>query len=290
MGKSKKKGNESKHSVGFAVHSRQLRENAERLKEQEHQKRSKPVAHVHGRTKMNPSEKPREKLQQVLDISRNLNEFIHIYRQAYESMKTGKVNQTALIRSLEEVIDLSAFGLEIKDLVPDNFQPERMIDLLEHAQKHVHKIQPKIELLTQDPTKLTVNLLDDILVESKRALKDIVRDKEKLQKQGKAGNYICAMIARGFSDIGRTIASSTKKELNKALQDEFVKEVKSAEQVLVSGTKNFVGLFSKKAAEKLDKAAAKHLDVGSFQSKFKAEAQTMKSEEAHLGKHKRKHK
>ncbi|MBI2790926.1 MAG: hypothetical protein HYX61_03115 [Gammaproteobacteria bacterium] len=52
MGKSKKKNNESKHSVGFAVHARQLKENAKRLNEQEHQRRSKPVAHVHSRTKI----------------------------------------------------------------------------------------------------------------------------------------------------------------------------------------------------------------------------------------------
>ncbi|MBI2790925.1 MAG: hypothetical protein HYX61_03110 [Gammaproteobacteria bacterium] len=58
----------------------------------------------------------------------------------------------------------------------------------------------------------------------------------------------------------------------------------------MSGAKGFLGLFSKKAAAKVDKAAAKHLDVGSYQSKFKAEAQTMKSEEAKIGKHKRKHK
>lgn len=292
VGKSKKKTNESKHSVGLAVHARQLRENAEHLR-QEHQKRSKPVAHAHHRSKNQPLHDPKEKLQQVLDLTRNLNEFIRIYRQAYESVKEGKFNQTTFLRNLEELIDLSGLGMEIKDLVPDKFAPERMLDLLEHAQKHIQKIQPKMALMTQDPSKLTVNLLQDILVVSKRALKDIARDKEKLQKPGKAGKYICSMLARGFSNFGREIiklAGSSHKEINKAYHDEFIKEAKSAEQILVSGAKDLFGFFSKKAADKVEKAAAKHLDVGSFESKFKAQAQTMKGEEAKIGKHKRKHK
>tara|TARA_R110002110_G_C13469647_1_gene720026 strand:- start:7493 stop:8239 length:747 start_codon:yes stop_codon:yes gene_type:complete len=220
----------------------------------------------------------------LLTRIRILNEYIKIYQDGYNAQANGTLNLTVVERNFEGLVsdlglDLEDMGfLQIKDLIPDNFEDERMRDLLNHALEHTAKIQPLIQDMIDNPNNITVSFVEKAFVEVNRAFEDLTRDKNKLNKQGAAGNYLLTTIFRGFENIGLTllkVADYFSIDKNKAYTDEFQKHEESLEQSAVNlGAKAFA-IFSSKAAERLKAKAASSDIGGSLQDKMRAESDTM---------------